>query len=231
MSGDEDWFEQALEDADEETGDTATSDTEDTFDDDSLGDGDGGDPFDDSSFGEAGGASGDDVPAGGEESDPASFSEGGEDLFDDDFTSAFGGSETEFDDEDFESSIPRIDTGIEGLDNMILGGVPARHLIACIGGAGSGKTTFGLQFLHHGLEHGENGVFITLEQSYEDIMTPPTGGAGSSTATNRRTRWRSLTWTPWRWQTVSTTSAASFRSWCGTSTPTGSYSTPSPCWR
>ena len=183
MSGDEDWFEQALKDADEDseqhsngdenTGDTATSDTEDLFD-DSAGEGDADDPFDDS-FREAGGASGGDVSPGEGESDPASFSEGDGDLFDDDFTSAFGGSETEFDDEDFESSIPRIDTGIEGLDNMILGGVPARHLIACIGGAGSGKTTFGLQFLHHGLEHGESGVFITLEQSYEDIMDTANG--------------------------------------------------------
>ncbi|MDG5777796.1 KaiC domain-containing protein [Haloarculaceae archaeon H-GB2-1] len=82
-----------------------------------------------------------------------------------------GGSSESFDDEDFESDIPRLDVGIEGLDNMIHGGIPKRHLIVTIGGAGTGKTTFGLQFLHHGLtEAGDNAVFITLEQTYEDIM-------------------------------------------------------------
>jgi len=92
------------------------------------------------------------------------------DFFDDEFGEAFGGPGGEFDEESFDSAIPRIDMGIEGLDDMILGGVPERHLIVCIGGAGSGKTTFGLQFLHHGLRNDQNGVFITLEQSYEDIM-------------------------------------------------------------
>jgi KaiC domain protein len=95
-------------------------------------------------------------------------------LFEDDFESAFGAAsgpgEEEFDDEEFESEIPRIDLGIEGLDGMIQGGVPERHLIVTIGSAGTGKTTFGLQFLHHGLQQGENAIYITLEQSHEAIM-------------------------------------------------------------
>ena len=97
--------------------------------------------------------------------------EGG--LFDDEgFASAFegAGGDSEFDDEEFESAIPRIDLGIEGLDNMIQGGVPERHLMVAIGSAGTGKTTFGLQFLNHGLRNGENAVFITLEQSREAII-------------------------------------------------------------
>ncbi|WP_436923715.1 KaiC domain-containing protein [Halosimplex amylolyticum] len=96
-------------------------------------------------------------------------------LFDDDFADAMGGmggGDAEFEDEDFESNIPRLDVGIDGLDNMIQGGVPLRHLIVIVGGAGTGKTTFGLQFLHHGLEREDTdrGVFITLEQTYDDIM-------------------------------------------------------------
>ena len=95
----------------------------------------------------------------------------GDSLFDDDFGSAFESSGgDEFDDEEFESDIPRIDLGIEGLDNMIQGGVPQRHLMTTIGSAGTGKTTFGLQFLYHGLQHGDNAVFITLEQSHESII-------------------------------------------------------------
>jgi len=95
-------------------------------------------------------------------------------LFDDDFADAMGGvgGDTDFENDDFESNIPRLDLGIEGLDNMVQGGIPLRHLIVIVGGAGTGKTTFGLQFLQHGLEKEDTdrGVFITLEQTYEDIM-------------------------------------------------------------
>lgn len=76
-----------------------------------------------------------------------------------------------FDDAAFESSIDRIDLGIKGLDQMILGGVPDRSLMVVIGSAGTGKTTFGLQFLSHGLEQGERAVFITLEQSSDAIFS------------------------------------------------------------
>jgi KaiC domain protein len=79
-----------------------------------------------------------------------------------------------FDDEEFESSIPRIDIGIEGLDDMIQGGVPKRSLLTTVGSAGTGKTTFGLQFLHEALEQGENAVFITLEESHDRIVSTAT---------------------------------------------------------
>jgi len=125
------------------------------------------DPFDD------GGAGGFDATNGAGGVDLGA-QDGGGSLFEDDFESAFesagGPGEAEFDDEDFESEIPRIDIGIAGLDAMIQGGVPARHLIVAIGSAGTGKTTFGLQFLHHGLEQGENAIFVTLEQSHDAIM-------------------------------------------------------------
>ena len=131
-------------------------------------------PFDDNS----GDSPFDDDDGGG--SDSPFDDDGGDDgdsLFGDDFATAFesagggdGGGDGDFEDEDFESDIPRIDIGIDGLDRMIQGGIPQRHLIVTVGSAGTGKTTFGLQFLHHGLEAGENCVFITLEQTHEDIM-------------------------------------------------------------
>ena len=132
------------------------------------GDSDGGDPF-----GGGGDSDGGDPFGGGNGSD-----DGEGELFDDDFASAFGsgggggGGGSEFDDEDFESDIPRLDVGIQGLDDMIQGGIPRRHLVVTIGSAGTGKTTFGLQFLHHGLEKDdtEKAVFITLEQSHDAIM-------------------------------------------------------------
>jgi len=81
-----------------------------------------------------------------------------------------GGSETDFEEEEFESDIPRVELGIEGLDNMVQGGVPERSLIVAIGSAGTGKTTFGLQFLNRALENGERAVFITLEETQDRIV-------------------------------------------------------------
>jgi KaiC domain protein len=83
------------------------------------------------------------------------------------------GGETGFDvdPDEFESSIDRTNIGIEGLDEMILGGVPQRSLISVIGGAGTGKTTFALQFLNQALEAGGKGVYITLEQTRESILS------------------------------------------------------------
>jgi KaiC domain protein len=150
----------------------------------------GGDGTQDSPFGNDGDGSqdspfdgddgaGEDSPfGGGDDAFGGGDGSGDGELFDDDFASAFGGGggggggDSEFDDEDFESDIPRIDLGIEGLDEMIQGGIPQRHLLVCIGAAGTGKTTFGLQFLQHGLEKEspEKAVFITLEQSYDAIM-------------------------------------------------------------
>ncbi|MUW14706.1 KaiC domain-containing protein, partial [Halorubrum sp. CBA1125] len=78
--------------------------------------------------------------------------------------------EFDVDPDEFDSAIDRIDVGIEGLDEMILGGVPERSLLSVIGGAGTGKTTFGLQFLNEALESGDRGVYLTLEQSSESIL-------------------------------------------------------------
>jgi KaiC domain protein len=148
------------------------------FDDDS-GEG----PFDDDSgegpFDDDSGEGPFDDDSGGSlfEDDGSDSDDDGGGLFGDDFATAFesassggGASTSEFEDEEFDSDIPRIDVGIEGLDRMIQGGVPRRHLIVAIGSAGTGKTTFGLQFLHHGLQSGENCVFIALEQSHDAIL-------------------------------------------------------------
>ena len=98
-----------------------------------------------------------------------------EDLFEDDFASEFGGGPgSEGFEEDFDSEIPRIDLGIEGLDEMIQGGVPERSLLVAMGAAGTGKTTFGLQYLQRGLETDQKAIYITLEESREDVVQAAT---------------------------------------------------------
>jgi KaiC domain protein len=113
-------------------------------------------------------SSSDDDPFGGD-----SLGGDGDDLFDDDFESAFEGGSDGFE-EEFDSEIPRVDLGIEGLDEMIQGGVPERALLVVMGSAGTGKTTFGLQFLHRGIQNGEKSVYITLEESQEAVVQAAT---------------------------------------------------------
>jgi len=64
-----------------------------------------------------------------------------------------------------------VPTGISGADK-ILGekGIPRGHSILIAGGPGSGKTTFGIQFLYKGAtEHGEPGIYISLDEDPEDV--------------------------------------------------------------
>jgi len=60
-------------------------------------------------------------------------------------------------------------TGIDGLDEMLGGGVPRGHIITVMGSFGTGKTTFGMQFLMQGLINGEKGIFISLEEDVDSI--------------------------------------------------------------
>jgi circadian clock protein KaiC len=66
--------------------------------------------------------------------------------------------------------VKRTKTGMEGLDQLLNGGIPKNAVVLISGGAGSGKTLMGLQFLVKGAtEYGEKGVFVTFEETREDI--------------------------------------------------------------
>lgn len=61
--------------------------------------------------------------------------------------------------------IPRVPTGIPGLDEMTEGGFEKNSSVLVIGGGGSGKTIFGTQFLIEGIEkHNETGIYISFEE-------------------------------------------------------------------
>jgi circadian clock protein KaiC len=64
----------------------------------------------------------------------------------------------------------RVKTGINGLDPLINGGFPKGHTILVSGQAGAGKTIFGLQYLIHGAKLGEKGVFISFEESIDELI-------------------------------------------------------------
>lgn len=63
----------------------------------------------------------------------------------------------------------RILLGINGLDEMMGGGLIKESICTIIGTYGTGKTTFALEFLYEGLKNDESGVFISLEEDADII--------------------------------------------------------------
>ncbi len=61
-------------------------------------------------------------------------------------------------------------TGIEGLDEITGGGLPKGRTTLVCGSAGCGKTMFAMEFLVRGArQYGEPGVFVSFEESAEDL--------------------------------------------------------------
>ena len=72
------------------------------------------------------------------------------------------------------SETERVKTGIKGLDELIEGGLPRGFSFLLLGGPGTGKTTFGVQYLYKGAtEFGDGGMYVTFDE-------PPYSIAGNS---------------------------------------------------
>jgi circadian clock protein KaiC len=65
----------------------------------------------------------------------------------------------------------RLSTGVTGLDGILGGGLMPGRLYLVEGTPGAGKTTLGLQFLMEGRAHGEDGLYITLSETTEELET------------------------------------------------------------
>src|SRR4051812_37989440 len=62
-------------------------------------------------------------------------------------------------------------TGIQGLDEITQGGLPAGRPTLICGSAGCGKTLFAMEFLVHGaIDYGEPGVFFAFEETNDDLV-------------------------------------------------------------
>ncbi len=67
-------------------------------------------------------------------------------------------------------TIPKAPTGIQGLDEITGGGLPAGRATLVSGSAGAGKTMLALEFLVRGAtEFGEPGVFMMFEENAEEL--------------------------------------------------------------
>ncbi len=63
----------------------------------------------------------------------------------------------------------RAGTGIEGLDKMLNGGLIAKRPYILSGPTSTGKTTLCLHFLLEGLKHGENVLYVALDEPPNEI--------------------------------------------------------------
>jgi circadian clock protein KaiC len=67
--------------------------------------------------------------------------------------------------------LPKVPTGIDGLDEILRGGLPRERISLVLGGPGSGKTILALQTLVNGARyHNEPGIFVAFEENKRQII-------------------------------------------------------------
>jgi circadian clock protein KaiC len=71
---------------------------------------------------------------------------------------------------DAKPALEKAPTGIKGLDDITIGGLPTGRPTLLCGSAGCGKTLIAMTFLVNGaVEYGEAGVFMSFEERSEDL--------------------------------------------------------------
>ena len=67
-------------------------------------------------------------------------------------------------------ALPKCLTGIKGLDEITEGGLPRNRTTLVVGGPGSGKTIFGIDFLVRGVtDYEEPGIFVSFEETEDEL--------------------------------------------------------------
>lgn len=70
-----------------------------------------------------------------------------------------------------QSTLPKIKTGIQGLDDITGGGLPRGRSTLICGGAGSGKTILSMQIILNGVTlFNEAGLFVAFEEREKDLV-------------------------------------------------------------
>ena len=68
------------------------------------------------------------------------------------------------------TNVPRVKTGVSGLDDILNGGLIANRLYLINGDPGSGKTTLALHYLREGVRLGERCLYVTLSETREELI-------------------------------------------------------------
>ncbi len=66
--------------------------------------------------------------------------------------------------------IQKVSTGVEGLDDLLYGGIPEMNQIVIAGGPGSGKTLLSMEILYHAAKNGTPVAFIALEEEPSTVI-------------------------------------------------------------
>jgi len=66
-------------------------------------------------------------------------------------------------------SLPFAQTGVPGLDDVLVGGLTQGNLFLLEGDPGTGKTTIAIRFLMAGADAGERGLYITLSETEKEL--------------------------------------------------------------
>lgn len=64
----------------------------------------------------------------------------------------------------------RISSGVDGLDDILGGGLTPHRMYLLEGAPGAGKTTLAMQFLLKGAEVGEPGLYVTLSETKAELV-------------------------------------------------------------
>ncbi|ASW02363.1 ATPase domain-containing protein [Paraburkholderia aromaticivorans] len=65
----------------------------------------------------------------------------------------------------------RLSSGIDGIDDILGGGLTPHRMYLIEGAPGTGKTTLALQFLLKGVEEGQGGLYITLSETRSELIS------------------------------------------------------------
>src|ERR1700749_2228151 len=66
-------------------------------------------------------------------------------------------------------AVEKAKTGVDGLDDILAGGLARGNVFLLEGSPGAGKTTIAMQFLLEGAKHGENCLYITLSETEKEL--------------------------------------------------------------
>ncbi|MGH9356246.1 MAG: ATPase domain-containing protein [Terriglobia bacterium] len=66
--------------------------------------------------------------------------------------------------------VPRLSTGVPGLDELVNGGYYAGSTTVVVGISGAGKSVMGLQYIAEGARRGEPGLMLSLDEQVSQIL-------------------------------------------------------------
>jgi circadian clock protein KaiC len=67
--------------------------------------------------------------------------------------------------------LSKVRSGVDGFDELVVGGFPRSQSVLVTGGTGTGKSTFALQFIYKGAKvYDEPGIYVTMEESVPSVL-------------------------------------------------------------